>query len=216
MHAVLDARGAHASGRRPRRVAGGLNHRRGALTGTLTLRRRRDGVLTRGVLRRARTSEGPPPPLPPPTRAPQPADQRGRAPVLFLGLSRPHNGMGDSSAARGTHCRPARIRAPDLNRRDALAAPATSPVLGLALAALRSRPTRPARRALLRAPGPTRDTDLDSTTVLDTAPRPAIAPTRLDPATRATTAPRAAIARQPPHRRARARPGPGRAGPDEI
>ena len=68
VHAVLDARGAHASGRRPRRVAGGLNHWRGALTGTLTLRRWRDGVLTRGVLRRARTSEGPGPNPPRRTR----------------------------------------------------------------------------------------------------------------------------------------------------
>jgi hypothetical protein len=56
--------------------------------------------------------------------------------------------MGDSSAAHGTPRRPARTRAPYLTRRDALAAPATSPALGLALAALRSRPTRPARRAL--------------------------------------------------------------------
>ena len=78
--------------------------------------------------------------------------------------------LGDSSAARGTYRRPARTRAPDLTRRDALAAPATSPALGLALAALRSRPTRPARRAHLRAPGPTRDSDLDPSE--DDSPRP--------------------------------------------
>jgi hypothetical protein len=116
--------------------------------------------------------------------------------------------MGDSSAARGTYRRPARTRAPDLPRRDALAAPATSLALGLALAALRPRPTRPARHALRRAPGPTRDTDLDPSE--DDSPRPRassryrvgrrLASTpRLEPLSRRKTtrldpAPRAAIA----------------------